>query len=186
MSLFFDVLSAVNNPNQQASVDQIGSLVNSVQQISQQTGIDPSTTQTVLSSLGGFIRPALQQQAAGGQNQLTDMIGQLAGGGTNPLGGLVGQAMGGSALQSLFPPQMQQQAAQSIAQKTGLSPALLESLIPSLIPVVLNFLNMGSSKPGVSGGGNPLLTAFLDGDRDGDTDLGDMMKFATRFINPAQ
>jgi len=36
--------------------------------------------------------------------------------------------------------------------------------------------------PGASGG-NPLLNAFLDGDHDGDTDLGDLMSMAGRFMH---
>jgi hypothetical protein len=203
MGLFFDVLSAVNNPNQQASVGQLGSLLTSVQQVSQQTGLDTGTAQNVMSALGGALRPVLQQQSTqmGGQ-QLAGMLSQFAGGGNNPLGGMLGQAasgnplggmlgqaattaMGGGALQSLIPAQMQQQVAQTVAQKTGLDATMVQSLLPTLIPVVLGFLNLGANKPGVSGG-NPLLSAFLDSDRDGDADLGDVMKFATRFLNPAQ
>ncbi|MBI4784155.1 MAG: DUF937 domain-containing protein [Oscillatoriophycideae cyanobacterium NC_groundwater_1537_Pr4_S-0.65um_50_18] len=204
MGLFFDVLGAINDPNQQASVGQLGSLLSSVQQISQQTGLDAGTTQNVISALGGALRPVLQQQnsemggqqlagmlsqlAGGGSNSLGGMLGQVAGG--NPLGGMLGQAataaVGGNALQSLIPAQMQQQIAQAVAQKTGLDATMVQSLLPMLIPVVLGFLNLGANKPGAPGGAsNPLLSAFLDSDRDGDTDLGDVMKFATRFLSPA-
>jgi hypothetical protein len=41
---------------------------------------------------------------------------------------------------------------------------------------------LGAPTPG-SIGTNPLLTGFLDGDKDGDVDLGDVFKFATRFLN---
>jgi Bacterial protein of unknown function (DUF937) len=200
MGLFFDVLSAVNNPNQQASVGQLGSLVSSVQQLSSQTGMDASTTQNVLSAVGQFIQPALQQQgAAMGGQQLSNMVSQIAGagalgglmgggqGGSNPLGGLMGQVAGGggaAALQGLLPASMQQEMAQVVAQKTGLNPAMIQSMLPSLIPVVMNLLNMGATKPGAPSGGNPLLSAFLDGNHDGNTDLGDVMNFATRFLNP--
>ncbi|HEY9644139.1 MAG TPA: DUF937 domain-containing protein [Coleofasciculaceae cyanobacterium] len=183
MGLFFDVLSAINNPNQQANVEQLGSLVNSVQQLSQQTGLDMGTTQNVISALGSAIRPVLQEQssAMGGQ-QFAKVLSQLGGGGK--LGGLMGAAGGAGMLQALIPAQMQQQLAQTVAQKTGLDAAMIQSLIPTLIPIAINFLNMGANKPGTPGGANPLLSAFLDGDRDGDTDLGDVMKFASRFMNP--
>ena len=197
MGLFFDVLSAVNNPNQQANVGQLGSLVSSVQQLSSQTGMDPGTTQNVLSAVGQFIQPALQQQgAAMGGQQLSNLVGQIAGagamgnmmgGGNNPLGGLMGQVAGGggaAALQGLLPGSMQQEMAQVVAQKTGLDPTMVQSMLPALIPVVMNLLHMGATKPGAPGGGNPLLSAFLDGNRDGNTDLGDVMNFATRFVNP--
>jgi Bacterial protein of unknown function (DUF937) len=182
MGLFFDVLSAVNNPNQQASVDQLGSLVNSVQQLSQQTGLDMGTTQNVISALGSAIRPTLQEQgAAMGGQQLAGMLSQL--GGSGMLGGLTG-GRGTGVLQALIPAQMQQQLAQTVAQKTGLDSAMVMSLLPALIPIAINFLNLGANKPGTPGGANPLLSAFLDSDRDGDTDLGDVVKFAGRFMNP--
>ena len=38
MSLFFDVLSAINNPNQQGSVEQLGSVVESLQQLASRQG----------------------------------------------------------------------------------------------------------------------------------------------------
>jgi hypothetical protein len=202
MGLFFDVLSAVNNPDQQANVDQLDSLVHSVQQLSQQAGIDAATAQNLISAAGSFIRPVLQQQSeAMGSQQLASMISQVSGGGnligslpgqssseTNPLTDLMNQATaaagGGNTglLQGLFPSHMQQQMAQSIAQKTGLNPSMVQSILPTLIPIVLNFLNMGASKPGTSGGANPVLSTFLNSDRDADTDLGEVIKFATRFV----
>ncbi|HEY9736123.1 MAG TPA: hypothetical protein V6D06_07565, partial [Trichocoleus sp.] len=36
-----------------------------------------------------------------------------------------------------------------------------------------------------AGSGNSLLNAFLDSDRNGRTELGDVVKFAGRFLNPA-
>lgn len=173
MGLFFDVLSAINNPNQQANVSQLESITQSIQQVASTQGIDASKTQSLMSALGGFLRPALkQQQTVMGGSQMESLLGRL---------GTVGASS--AALSSLFPPQMQQQMIQSISQKTGLSPNMLQSAIPILVPAVLGLLNMGASKPGVSGG-NPLLSAFLDGDRDGDTDLGDVFKFASRFLSP--
>jgi hypothetical protein len=181
MGLFFEMLSAINNPNQQASIDQLSSLTSSVQQLADQNGIDVSTAQSVLSALGGFLRPVLQQQT-GGNPALEGLLGQLGGGN---LGGLVGQLagsnLGTSALDSLIPPPLQQQIIQGIAQKTGLDAGMIQGLLPTLVPIVLKFLNMGTSTSGQ--GGNSLLKTFLDSDRDGDTDLGDLMKFANRFLN---
>jgi hypothetical protein len=42
MSLFFDLLSAINNPNQQASVSQLSSLMGSVQSLTAEHGVQPS------------------------------------------------------------------------------------------------------------------------------------------------
>jgi len=183
MGLFFDLLSAINNPNQQASVPQLESITNSIQQVTANQGFDASKTQSILSALGGTLGPALaQQQGLMGNNQIQDLVGRMAGG----MGGGMTGGASASALQSLFPAQMQQQIIQGVSQKTGVSPNVLQSMLPTLLPAVLGLLNMGASKPGIGGGGNPLLNAFLDADRSGSTDLGDVFKFASRFLNPAR
>lgn len=171
MGLFFDVLSSINNPDQQGSVSQLETLTNSLQQVAGDRGIQPSQLQSVLSVLGGAITPALQQQQRlTGGNQLENMIGQLAGAGAAT-----------AALQTVFPAQLQQQIAQTIAQKTGISANTIQGLLPTLIPAVLGLLNMGANKPGASGT-NPLLGAFLNGGNS--NDLGDVFRFANRFLNP--
>lgn len=188
MGLFYEVLSAINNPNQQATIDQLGALTDSVQQMADQNGMDASATQSLMSALGGALGPVLKHQSGAlGSTQLEDLIGQFTGGGGHGLGGLLGQVAGGSGamavLQSMIPAEMQEQVIQSVAQKTGLDAGMIQGLLPSLIPVVMNVLNMGASVPG-SQGANSILNMFLDSDRDGDTDLGDMLNFAKRFLNP--
>ena len=66
MGLFFDVLSAINNPNQQANVEQLGGLTNEIQQVAGKFGLDAAATQSVVSAIGSQLRPALQQQATSG------------------------------------------------------------------------------------------------------------------------
>ncbi|MBW4687605.1 MAG: DUF937 domain-containing protein [Komarekiella atlantica HA4396-MV6] len=171
MGLFFDVLSAINNPNQQGSVAQLESIINSMQQVIVSRGIQPSQVQNVMSVLGNVLRPALkQQQSALGSNQFQNLIGQAAGSG-----------MGASGLQ-LLTPQLQQQIVQTVSQRTGLSPNVIQAALPTLISGVLGLLNMGSTTGSL--GSNPLLNSFLDSDRDGNTDMGDVLKFANRFLNP--
>lgn len=173
MSLFFDVLSSINNPNQQGSIDQLGTVTNSIQQLANSQGMNANQMGSVLSALGGALQPALKQQATTmGPDQLTNMLGQLAGGG------------GAASLASAIPPQMQQQLIQAVAQKSGLNAGMVQSMLPQLLPVVMGLFSMGATKPGVAGGGNALLNAFLDSDRSGSTDLGDVIKFANRFMNP--
>lgn len=176
MGLFFDVLSAINNPNQQGSVSQLASITQSVQELASSRGVQPDVMQTVLSVLGNSMSPVLRQQRS--------MMG------SNQLENLVGRNLGGSAvasvMQSLLPPQTQQQIVETIAKKTGLSPNTIQGMLPTLIPLVLSLLSMGGKKPGVAtadGSNNSLLNAFLDGDQDGNADLGDVFKFATRFLN---
>lgn len=172
MSLFFDVLSAINNPNQQGSVSQLEAVTQSIQQVAADRGLESSQLPGLLSALGGALAPALQQQSTGGG--LDSFIGQLAGAGAST-----------AALQTIIPPQLQQQIAQVVSQKTGISANTLLGLLPTLLPAIMGLLNMGASKPGTIGG-NPLLNAFLDSNQDGNTDLGDVFRFANRFLNPPQ
>jgi hypothetical protein len=180
MGLFFDVLSSINNPNQQGSVEQLGGIMNAIQQLSASNGIQPSTMQSAVSALGGALQPALrQQQMAGGG--LDSLISQFAGG-ANP---------GMGALSSFLTPQLQQTITQAIGQKTGIGGGTIQAMLPVLVPAVMGLLSMGKTKPGVPGmpgvpGGNSLLNAFLDSDRSGSTDLGDVVRFAGRFLNPAR
>ncbi|MFQ4142644.1 DUF937 domain-containing protein [Chlorogloeopsis sp. ULAP02] len=173
MGLFFDVLSAINNPNQQGSVNQLESITNSIQQLATNRGIQPSQIQSAMSVLGNILRPTLQkQQSALGGAQLQNLINQA-----------VTTSASASGQQSLLSPQLQQQIVQAVSQKTGLSPNMIQAALPSLISAVLGFLNMGATIPGIQAS-NPILNTFLDSDRDGDTDLGDVLRFANRFINP--
>jgi hypothetical protein len=175
MGLFFDVLSAINNPNQGGSVEQLTGIMNAANQMASASGMDGNAMQGALSGLGSVLRPAMKQQAATGG--LESLVGQLAG------GALTGGA-GGAALQSLLTPQLQQQVVQGLAQKTGLPAGVLQSALPGLVSTAMGFMNMGAPKGGI--GTNPLLRAFLDADRDGDADLGDVFKFAGRFLNPTR
>ncbi|MGF1570810.1 MAG: DUF937 domain-containing protein [Nodosilinea sp.] len=173
MSLFFDVLSSINSPNQQGSIDQLSSVTSSLQQLASSQGINPDQMSSVLNALGGALQPALKQQAGTmGAGQLEGMVGKLAG-----AGGL-------SALQSAIPPQMQQQLIQAVAQKSGLNAGMVQSMLPQLLPVVMGLLGMGATKPGVAGGGNALLNSFMNSGATGTNDLGTVMTFASRFLNP--
>lgn len=172
MGLFFDVLSAINNPNQQGSVDQLGAIVNTVQQLA--PGVDASTKQTAMSALTGILRSTLKQQAStGGASALEGMLGQLTGGGS-------AAAMLPSFLNNT---QMQQQLAQVVAQKTGLNAGMVQTMLPGLLTAALSFLKIGAGKSG-TGAPNTVLDTFLNSDRDGSVDLGDAFKFANRFFNP--
>jgi hypothetical protein len=172
MGLFFELLSAINNPNQQGSADQLNTIMNTVQQLGAGRGINAPTLQTAMSAVGNFIQPALKQQSsAGGDRSLNQLVGQLA----DPSAGM-------GAMQSLLSPQLQQQMVQSVSQTTGLSSNTLQTLLPGLLSTAMGFLNMGASKPGLSGS-NPVLSAFLNGDRQDNTNLGNVFKFASRFLD---
>lgn len=171
MALIFDVLSAINNPKQQANVGQLEAITQTIGQTAASHGLDSAQMPMILSALGSIVGPALsQQKGLMGGDRVENLIAQA---------GSTGSV---SAVQSLFPASMQNEMIQSVAQKTGLNPSMLQPLVITLLPTVLGFLNMGSPKSGQQGS-NALLNTFLDGDHDGDTDLGDAMKFAGRFLN---
>jgi hypothetical protein len=175
MALFDQIMGAIANPNQQASPDQLGNILGAVQQLSGNHGVDSSTSQLVMSMLGGHVRSALQQQQAqGGTGQVESILNQFSGLGANS-----------TAVQALFPGGQAANIAQSIAQQTGLSSGLVQNLLPSLIPIVLNMLQSGAVQPGAQSSvqsANPVLNAFLDSDKDGDVDLGDAMAMAGRYL----
>jgi hypothetical protein len=169
MGLFDQIMSAVANPNQQGSLGQIGSIVNTVNQLSQSTGADSSTIQSLLSVVGGQVRSALQQkQATEGNAAVENLVNNFAG--TSP---------NSQAVSSLFSPQAQQQLAEFTAQRTGLDAGTIQQILPSVVPVVLNFLQSGANS---QTGGNSVLNSFLDADGDGDVDIADAMQIASRYL----
>jgi hypothetical protein len=174
MDLFDAFMGAVANPQQAASVDQLGGLLGTVQQLSGQNGIDPAMMQTVMSMVGGQVQNSLQEQhSTMGADHVQNLVGQFAGG--NASSGAVG---------ALLNPQTQQQLAGAIGQKTGLDPNMLIGLLPMLVPVAMQFLNAGNnaSAPAGAAAGNPLLNMFLDKNHDGNLDLGDAMGVAAQFM----
>lgn len=178
MPLFDQILGAINNPNQMASTDQLGAIVNAAQQFASGQGVNPAVMPDVMSTVGGYVRSALQdQRAAGGQAQVESILNQFAG--TQPNAG---------AVQALFSPQQQQQLAQTLSQKTGMDPGMVQMLLAAAVPLALNLLRSGTPTsqaqvPGATTGGNSVLNTFLDSDGDGDVDLGDTLSMAGRFLN---
>ncbi|MBE9037602.1 DUF937 domain-containing protein [aff. Roholtiella sp. LEGE 12411] len=172
MGLFDQILGAVANPNQQGSLGQLGNIINTVDQLSNSTGADPSTIQSVLSVVGGQVRSALQQKQATEGNEATQaLVNQYAGNSPNP-----------QAVNSLFSPNIQQQVTEFAAQRTGLNAGTIQQLLPLVVPVVLNFLKSGANAQNPQNGGNPVLNSFLDADGDGDVDIADAIQLASRHI----
>jgi len=175
MGLIFDVLSAVNNPKQLASVENLSSIFNSVQQLAGNHSLDATGTQSVISTIGNQLRSSLKQQATTGNLDLGGLINQFTGGNPNL-----------KSLQSLIPESAQQQLLQGLTQKLGLNSGSAQGLIGGITPILLNLLHLGSPSPGSGplSTKNPLLTSFLDSDHDGDVDLGDAFRFISRFLHP--
>ncbi|MDJ0735932.1 MAG: DUF937 domain-containing protein [Nostocaceae cyanobacterium] len=168
MGLFDQILGAVANPNQQGSMGQIGNILNTVQQLSGNTGASSSDMQSLLSVVGSQVRSALQEKrATEGAEAAEAVVNEYAGDSANP-----------EAVNSLFSPAMQQQVAEMVAQRTGLNMDNILQMLPTLVPLVLNFLKSGN----IQAGGNPVLSTFLDADGDGDVDMADMMQMASRYM----
>ena len=94
MGLFEQIIGAVANPNQQGNIGQIGSIMNTVQQLSNSSGADSDTMQSVFSIVGGQVRSALQQKRDTDGNEAAEaVVNQFGGTSANP-----------SAVASLFSP----------------------------------------------------------------------------------
>ena len=165
MSLFDAISSAISNPDQQASSNQIGSILNTVSAItnSQQGG----NSADLMSAVGNVVRSHLQtQQNAVGTSGVENLVNQFAG--SSPSTAAVQAIFGGQA----------QQAISAIAARTGMDANQIESMLPTVLPLVLQLLQSGAS----NSGGNSVLSTFLDSNHDGNVDLGDLMSQAGRFI----
>lgn len=178
MGLFDQVLNAINDPNRQTNPSQVGQLVDTVNQLSQQTNASPDTMNQAVSILGSFVRSSLQdtrkQQGDAAARELVQ----------------AGSQSGAGILPRLFNAHQQGQLVQTLSQRTGLNSSQIQMLLPILIPVVMRLLasgeansaNAGMGKSGSGSLNNSILSTFLDANRDGDVDLGDMLNQARRFI----
>lgn len=172
MGLFDQIINAIDNSNQQGNAGQLDNILNTVQQVSNNIGTDPSTMQSALGIVGNYVRSALQEkQAIEGNQAAQSVVNQF--GGTSP---------NSQAVNSLFAPFLQQQLAETVAQRTGLNAGMVQQLLPILVPVVLNLLKSGANSQNPQAGGNPVLNSFLDSDGDGDVDITDAIQLASRYL----
>jgi hypothetical protein len=172
MSLFNTILSALDDPNQQASSDGLAGILNTVQQLSSAAGTNPDTMQSVVGVVGKYVRSSLQETRANeGEQQAQAIVNQFSG--TQP---------SNQAVDLLFSAPQVQAMVQEIESRTGLSAGTIQSMLPNIVPLVLNFLQTGGSTQNPAGA-NPVLSGFLDSDGDGDVDLTDAMQMASRYLN---
>lgn len=173
MGLFDQVINAFDNSNQEASSGQLATILSTMQQLSDNHGADPSKVQSVLSIVGNYVRSALQQKrATDGDEEAQAVVNQYSGTYPNP-----------QAVHSLFSPNQEEHVAQEAAQRTGLNVDTIQQMLPILVPIVLNLLQTGTRVQNSQGGSNPVLSAFLDADRDGDVDIADAMHMAGRYLS---
>jgi len=168
MGFFDQILSAVNDPNLQANADQMGGILNMVQQLSSNHGTDAGATQALMSVVGSYVQSSLQ---SAGPDQAQALVNQYGGMAHNP-----------QAVDALLGSAMQQQVVQDVIQRTGLDPQTVQAMLPTIVPLVLNMIQGGNNTQNPQAG-NPLLNAFLDKNQDGNLDLGDALGVASQFFN---
>ena len=171
MNILNQVLSALDNPDQDATSGQMAVMLNTVQQLGDTYGTDALTVRSMLLIVGNHIRSALQQKrTTEGTAQAEAVVDRYSG--TYP---------NDQAVNVLFNSPQVEGIVQEIANRTGLNAATIQDMLPILVPLVLNFLKTGS-KAQHSQGSNPVLNAFLDADGDRDIDIADAILLAGRHV----
>lgn len=171
MSIFNQILEAIDNPEKEASTNQLGSILDTVQQLSGNHQANPDVVQSAMSIVGNYTKSALQQQRSqGGTSQVNQLINQFGGTQANS-----------QVLSTLFNSSQLQNMVQQISLRTGLDSKIILGMLPILVPLVLNLLKTGNSRSNIQGD-NSVVSSFLDSDGDGDVDLQDAMSMAFRYL----
>jgi hypothetical protein len=171
MSLFNQIITALNNPEREANPNQLSNIVNTVQQLSTQAKTNPAVIQSAISIVGNYTRNSLQEKKnQQGEQSVNNLVNQLAGNTPN-----------NQVLQMLFTNPQIQQLTTEIEQKTGLNQGTVKSMLPMLVPVVLNLLKTGNNvqKPNSE---NSVLHSFLDTNGDGKIDVADALKLVGNYL----
>lgn len=173
MSLFNQILNAIDSPDREGSTSQISGIINTVQKLSANKQIDASAIPAIMSIVGNFTRSALaEKRQTDGNQQVQQIVDRF--GGTQPSNEAVGALFSNPQLQNLL---------QEIENRTGIDRATILSILPTLVPLALNFLKTGNSAQNPGNSSNSVLNSFLDADGDGDVDLGDALQMAGKYLN---
>lgn len=168
MGLFDQVLGAIADPRRQASAGQMAQILGSAKQLAQQNNADTDTMQQAMSVIGRFVRTSLQEKRQqSGDDAAQALLDQ-------------GSADGAAVIPQLFNSAQLNDMIAAVTRKTNLNSSQVQGLLPVILPLVMRFLSAGNAKQGMPADGNPILTAFLDGDGDGD--MGDMLGMAGKFM----
>ncbi|NJL01044.1 MAG: DUF937 domain-containing protein [Spirulinaceae cyanobacterium RM2_2_10] len=171
MSLFNTILSAIDNPSQAASPNQLSAILGTVQQLSQSNQANPETLQTAMGIIGRYTRSSLRdKRAADGEAAVANLVDRYS-----------GTSASREVVNLLFNTSQVQAMTTEVAERTGIPATTLQNLLPSLVPLVLQFLQTGQETGGAASR-NSVLSAFLDADGDGDVDIHDAMQQAGRYL----
>lgn len=172
MKLFDQIVGALNNPELQASSNQINDLMNTAQQLGVNLGGSPETTQAAMSVVGDYVRSALKEKRDNeGKESVQSLVNQYSGVKPNP-----------AVVQLLFSPQQQNQMIEAVEKRTGINAQIIKGLLPMLVPMVLNFLQTGTNSKNPQQGDNPVLSSFLDSNGDGEADIAGVIQLAGKFF----
>lgn len=174
MSLFQEILNAINEPNKQANSTQLSQIIALIEQLSQIGDVNDQKSQALTSIVGKYVRSALKEkQQSQGIEEAEAVIERY--GGTSP---------NAEAVNAVMTPQKQQEMAEEAANSTGLNRKVIESMLPSLIPVVLNLLQTGATKvKNPRQVNNSVLQSFLNTDGDENVDIADALSLAKQFLS---
>ncbi|MDJ0595696.1 MAG: DUF937 domain-containing protein [Pleurocapsa sp. MO_226.B13] len=172
MSIFNQILNAIDNPEKEASTNQLNSILDTVQQLSGSYQTNPDAVQSAMSIVGNYTKSALRQQRSNGNMaQVNQLVNQFGGTRANS-----------QILSTLFSTSQVQDMIQQISRRTGLNAGTITAMLPILVPLVLNLLKTGNNKHNLQQQ-NPVVSSFLDSDGDGDVDLNDALGMASRYLN---
>lgn len=170
MGLFDQVLGAIADPRRQASTGKMAQILGSAKQIAQENNADTDTMQQAMSIIGGFVRTSLQEKRQqSGDDAAQALIDE-------------GAANGAAVISQLFNSAQINEMVKAVTQKTSLNSNQVQGILPVVLPLVMRFLSTGNAKQGMPADGNPILTAFLDANGDGEADMGDMLGMAGKFM----
>ena len=171
MGLFDQVMKAVADPSRKASAGQLTQILGSAKQVAAQNNADSDNMQKAMSVIGGFVRSSLKEKRqTEGEEAAERLLEQ-------------GSANGAAVIPQLFNNAQIGELVSAVTNKTSFNSNQVQGMLPMLIPLVMQFLSSGNAKSGIAAAGkNPILTAFLDGDGDGDLDMGDMLSMAGKFM----
>ena len=170
MGLFDQVMGAIADPRRQASAGQMAQILGTAKQLARENNADSDTMQQAMSVIGGFVRSSLQEKRQqSGDEAAQALIDQ-------------GAANGAAVIPQLFNSGQLSEMVAAVTQRTNLNSNQVQGILPVVLPLVMRFLSAGNAKQGMPADGNPILTAFLDGDGDGDVDMGDMLGMAGKFM----
>jgi hypothetical protein len=181
MSLFDTVLASLNDPSRATQEKDLVNLASAFGG----GGASSANADQIAGLIGGFLKPALQEQhAAGGTEGVENFLQDIKQSANTP--DQLRQVLGAGRVDQMVG---------SAQQKTGLDANAIFRLLPIVLPAVIGLLQSGrtASAPagtaattamGATAGGhtNPILAQFLDSDGDGDVDLADMVRLTSRFL----